>query len=586
VLMRWWAPFAEMVAVRCAGTTIDADAEQDHPGWFCADDDRLAHGVDYELLLDGEAYPDPLARWLPGGVHSPARVFDATRYAWTDGDWEGSTLDDDAVLYELHVGTFTPGGTLDSAAERLPYLVELGISHVELMPLAAFDGVQGWGYDGVALNAVHSPYGGPEALCRFVDRAHELGLAVLLDVVHNHLGPSGNYWDHFGPFFHDRHHNPWGAAVNLDAPGSEDVRHLLVGSASAWLRDFHLDGLRMDAVHELRDSRAKHYLQELAVVVDELSGQVGRPLVLIAESDRNDPRTVTSSALGGLGMSAQWDDDVHHGLHWLLTGETDGYYADFGSLDAVGYALAHGFLHDGRHSTFRGRRHGRRVNFRRTPPTRFVASLQTHDQVGNRAAGERLSALVGADRLAAGAALLLTLPYVPMLFMGEEWGASTPWCYFTSFADPELAAAVTAGRRAEFAGHGWDGEIPDPQDPATFAASVLDWDERRTGRHNDVLQWYRSLIAWRRTVPASGAPYCGSAKDRDGRPSWFAVAVGRRTAVANLGSESVRLPVGPPDAEEGPCVDLCWPDGSVELADSQLILPAGSTAVGRGLLQI
>jgi maltooligosyltrehalose trehalohydrolase len=584
--LRWWAPFAHKVAVSCAAGTIDAEPEPEHPGWFRADDDRLAHGVDYDLHLDGEKYPDPLARWLPTGVHGRARVFDTTLFDWTDSGWAGRPLDGDAVVYELHVGTFTTGGTLDAAAARLPELADLGVSHVELMPLAAFDGINGWGYDGVALNAVHAPYGGPEALCRLVDRAHELGLAVLLDVVHNHLGPSGNYWEHFGPFFHDRHHNPWGAAVNLDAPGSEDVRHLLAGSAIGWLRDFHLDGLRLDAVHELKDDRATHYLQQLSVAVDELAGQVGRPLVLVAESDRNDPRTVTSSSLGGLGMTAQWDDDVHHGLHWLLTGETDGYYADFGSLDATAHALAHGFLHDGRWSSFRGRRHGRRVNFRRTPPTRFVASLQTHDQVGNRAAGERLSQLVGTDRLAAGAALLLALPYVPMLFMGEEWGASTPWRYFTSFADPELAAAVTAGRRAEFADHGWDGKVPDPQDPATFATSVLDWAERDSGDHAALLRWYRALVSWRREVPASGAPYCGSGAGTDGRPAWFGVAAGQRTAVVNLGDTAVRLPLAAADAQGAPQIDLCWPDAAATVTGGKLVLPAGASVVGRGLLQV
>jgi maltooligosyltrehalose trehalohydrolase len=584
VLLRWWAPYAARVAVVAAGQPIEARPEEE-AGWFQADDPRLAHGVDYTLLLDGHPVPDPLARWLPGGVHGPARVFDPTVFAWSDADWTGRPLDPDAVVYELHVGTFTRGGTLDAAAKQLPQLAALGVSHLELMPLAAFDGDRGWGYDGVAFNAVHTAYGGPEALCRFVDLAHESGLAVLLDVVHNHLGPSGNNWDRFGPFFNDALASPWGAAVNLDAAGSAAVRELLMGSAVGWLRDFHLDGLRLDAVHELRDGRARHYLAELAIAVDALAGQVGRPLSLIAESDRNDPRTVTSAALGGLGMTAQWDDDVHHALHWLLTGETGGYYADFGSLDAVAHALERAFLHDGRYSTFRGRQHGRPVDFGRTPPTRFVVALQTHDQVGNRAGGERLAQLVDTDRLAAGAALLLALPYVPMLFMGEEYGARTPWQFFTSFPDADLGAAVTQGRQREFGGHGWEGEIPDPQAPETFEASVLDWEEASRPDGAALLEWYRALISWRREVPATGPPTCRYAGDARGRPRWFAISAGRRSAVANLGDEPVLVAIeSSVDPERDGAVDLVWPPASAAApAGGRLVLPPGATALGRGL---
>ncbi|MDI1289932.1 MAG: malto-oligosyltrehalose trehalohydrolase [bacterium] len=543
--LRVWAPNATEVAVIVGQVRSLMRPDDDRPGWFVAS--APPHCVDYLIAVDDVVRPDPLARWLPEGVHGPSRVYEAGAFAWDDSHWSGRELAGDSVIYELHVGTFTPAGRLDSAADRLEHLVTLGVTHVELMPLAAFDGVHGWGYDGVALNAVHEAYGGPAALHRFVQEAHRAGLAVLLDIVHNHLGPSGNYWDDFGPVFTDAHHTPWGRALNLDGQGSDDVRAILLSSVAGWIVDFHLDGVRLDAVHELHDSRAVPFLEELTASIAVLSAEVGRPLSVIAESDRNDPRTVTTAGDGGLGMTAQWDDDVHHALHWILTGERDGYYADFADAENACRALERAFLHDGRWSSFRGRTHGRPVDFSVTPPQRYVASVQTHDQIGNRARGERLTHLVERDRLAAAAALLMALPYTPMLFMGEEWGASTPWLYFTSF-DEDLGAAVTAGRREEFATHGWpEGYIPDPQDPATVRASVLDWGELDAPDPARLRDWYSELISWHRfDLPSQPLPQCFWNLHADGRPRWWAISRGRYLAIVNLDAVEIAVTVAAP----------------------------------------
>ena len=582
-----WAPDAQLVRALPDGTEPETLRPiPGYPGWFGGGRGWWTDGVEYLLEVNGTVVPDPRARFLPHGVHGAAQVVDPSSFTWTDTAWSGRDLAAGAVVYELHVGTATPEGDLDSAIDVLADLAELGVTHVELLPLAAFDGPVGWGYDGVALNAVHAAYGGPEALNRFVDAAHGLGLAVLLDVVHNHLGPSGNYWARFGPFFTDAHSTPWGPAVNLDDRLSDDVRAILIDSACSWLRDYHLDGLRLDAVHELRDGRARTFLEELADAVADVAASVGRPLALIAESDRNDPRTVTPVAAGGLGMTAQWDDDVHHALHWLLTGETSGYYADFGSCEAVAHALEQAFLHDGSWSSFRGRTHGRPVDWSRVDPWRLVVALQTHDQVGNRAAGERLVALAGIDRAAAGAALLLTLPFTPMLFMGEEWGASTPWCFFSSFPDEDLSRAVTEGRRREFAEYGWDPDtVPDPQDPTTRAMSVLRREERVEGDHARLLEWYRALLALR---SSSGGPGASSADsdahtaggltctweaDASGRPLWFAVHRPGWVAAANFSDVAREVLV-----EGVASVAVSWSGRSL-LSPNGMVLPPGDSVV-------
>ncbi|WP_022916198.1 malto-oligosyltrehalose trehalohydrolase [Ruania albidiflava] len=497
--LRVWAPGAARVQVELSGGR--EDLARDGQWWDLGR--PLAHGQDYAFLVDGQGpFPDPRSPWQPAGVHAASRHFDTTRFPFTDHDWAGRDARG-AVIYELHVGTFTPEGTLAAAASRLPDLAELGVDMVQLMPVAAFEGSRGWGYDGVDLYAVHQAYGGPQALQAFVDSAHGLGLAVSLDVVYNHLGPSGNYLAKFGPYFTDAHQTPWGQAVNLDGPGSAEVRAFIIDNALRWLADFHLDALRLDAVHALIDDSPTHLLAELADAVQDLSAELGRPLSLIAESDLNDAAMVTPTAAGGMGMTAQWDDDVHHAIHAYLTGERHGYYVDFGSAQTLAKALTDVFVHDGTYSTFRGRDWGRPVPAA-TDGLHFVVSTSTHDQVGNRGLGDRPAARLSDAQLAVAAALLLCAPYTPMLFMGQEWAASTPWQYFTDHADPELAEAVRAGRQREFAEHGWqevygrtDITVPDPQDPATMAASVLDWSEASSGRHAKVRDFYQRLIRLR-----------------------------------------------------------------------------------------
>ncbi|MGW0826035.1 malto-oligosyltrehalose trehalohydrolase [Streptomyces sp. NPDC002845] len=572
-----WAPQADRVTLHCAGTTRALEHDPERTGWWTGEAEA-EDGTRYGFALgDGPVLPDPRSRRQPDGPDGLSAVVDHERYAWR-APWAGRALPG-AVLYELHVGTYTREGTLDAAAERLGHLVELGVTHVELMPLCPFPGRHGWGYEGVSLWAVHEPYGGPEALKRFVDRAHELGLGVVLDVVHNHLGPSGNYLPVFGPYFTDTHHTPWGAAVNLDAPGSDEVRAYLIGSALAWLRDYRLDGLRLDAVHALKDTRACHFLEELSTAVDGLSAELDRPLFLIAESDLADPRIVTPRAEGGLGLHAQWNDDFHHALHALLTGEAQGYYEDFARapFKALAKTFTHGFFHDGTYSTFRGRRHGRPLDVTRVAAHRLLGYTQTHDQVGNRAQGDRLSASLSPGLLACAAALVLTGPFTPMLFMGEEWAAGTPWQFFTDHTDPELADAVRRGRRREFAAHGWDeDDIPDPQDPATRDRSCLDWSEPETEPHARVLAWYRELIALRHAQPDLTDPDLADVKvayDVDDR--WFAFRRGDVRVAVNLGKEPAAVPLGGRHAR----VLAAWEPVEVPGANGILMVPGESCVV-------
>jgi maltooligosyltrehalose trehalohydrolase len=534
-----WAPDAANVEVAAGGRRYAMTPDVRH-GWWTGE----GEGEDYGFVLDGEGpFPDPRSPWQPDGVHGLSRTYDHGRFAWTDGAWRGRPLAG-SVLYELHTGTFTPEGTFDSAIERLDHLVDLGVDTVELMPVAAFPGKHGWGYDGVALWAVHDPYGGPEGLKRFVDACHGRGLGVVLDVVYNHLGPSGNYLGRYGPYFTDAHQTPWGPAVNLDRPGSDEVRAFIVENALMWLRDYHLDGLRLDAVHALQDERALHILEELAVAVDGLRAQTGRDMALVAESDLGDPRLVTSREAGGYGLDAQWNDDFHHAVHAALTGERQGYYGDFGSMDALAKTMTRVFFHDGTWSSFRGRSHGRPVDPLRTPGHRFLGFIQNHDQVGNRATGDRISAALSPGLLKVGAGLLLTSPFTPMLFMGEEWGAGTPWCFFTDHVEPELARAVSEGRRREFATHGWASEdVPDPQAPETFRRSLLDWDEREKPPHRELLEWYRALIALRRSCPELTDTRLTEVSARHG-DAWIVVYRGSVRIAANLGAEPVRLPDG------------------------------------------
>ena len=493
-----WGPDLERVRARVAAADHELVRRPD--GWWSGDL-RLDHGTDYAFLLDDDEtpLPDPRSRWQPNGVHEASRVLDHDRFSWTDAGWKGRALRG-SLVYELHVGTFTPGRTFDSAIERLDHLVDLGVDLVEVLPVNAFDGPHGWGYDGVLWGAVHEPYGGPHGFKRFVDACHARGLGVVLDVVYNHLGPSGAYLDRFGPYFAGT--TDWGAGLNLDGPQSDEVRRYVLDNARDWFEHFHVDALRLDAVHALRDTRAYPLLEALAAQTAELSERLGRPLSLVAESELNDPRTVTPRSQHGLGMDAQWADDVHHALHVWLTGETSGYYADFAADDALSKTLRGAFFHDGTWSSFRERTHGRPVDTATVPGTSFVTYVQDHDQVGNRAIGDRLSATASPGRQVCGAALVLLGPFTPMLFMGEEWAAGTPWQFFASFPDPELADAVRTGRRREFGRHGWgESEVPDPMDVATLERSTLRWDEPDQPTHREVLDAYRALAALRRQHP-------------------------------------------------------------------------------------
>ncbi|WP_316520624.1 malto-oligosyltrehalose trehalohydrolase [Kitasatospora brasiliensis] len=539
-----WAPHAaSRVRVEVNGFAYELARCTDRAGWWSGE----APAGDYAFRLDdGPPLPDPRSPRQPHGPDGPSRPVDHAAFHWSTAGRCARALPG-SVLYELHVGTFTARGTFDAAAERLDHLVELGVDFVELMPVCPFPGKHGWGYDGVSLWAVHEPYGGPEGLKRFVDAAHRKGLGVVLDVVHNHLGPSGNHLPAYGPYFTDRHHTPWGSAVNLDAPGSDEVRAYLIGSALAWLRDYRIDGLRLDAVHALADDRAVHFLEELSHEVEKLAVTTNRPLFLIAESDLNTPATTAPREAGGRGLTAQWSDDFHHALHCALTGESQGYYGDFARepIAALAKALTRGFFHDGTWSSFRGRHHGRPFT-----PTghghRLLGYLQTHDQVGNRALGDRVSTGLAPGRLACGAALVLTSPFTPMLFMGEEWGAATPWQYFTDHTDPALAEAVRQGRRREFAEHGWAAEVvPDPQEPATVLRSVLDWTEPRRAPHAGLLDWYRTLIRLRRERPELSDPDLGAVRvEFDEAAHWLVVHRGPYRIAVNLGPEEAALPLG------------------------------------------
>jgi maltooligosyltrehalose trehalohydrolase len=543
-----WAPDAGRVDVEVAGRAVPMSPVGGRPGWWAADADAPA-GTDYAFRLDGgEPLADPRSPRQPYGPDGASRTYDHGAFGWTDDHWRGEPVGG-AVVYELHVGTFTPAGTLDAAIGRLDYLVSLGVTVVELMPVAAFPGEHGWGYDGIGLWAVHEPYGGPDALKRFVDACHGRGLAVFLDVVYNHVGP-GNKLASFGPYFTDVYTTPWGPAVNLDQAWSDEVRSFIVGNALMWLRDYHFDGLRLDAVHAFQDHRAVHILEELAVAVDRLATASRRSLVLVAESDLNDPRLITSRAAGGYGLSAQWDDDFHHAVHALVTGERQGYYGDFGAVAGVAKVLTRAYFHDGTWSSFRNRTHGRPVDTLTTPAYRFVVFDQDHDQVGNRAVGDRLPATLAAHphrdgllRIAAG--LVLTSPFTPMLFMGEEWGADTPWQFFTDHTDPLFADAVSNGRRSEFARHGWAfADVPDPQDKETFLRSKLDWAQPDREPYYSLLDWYRALLTLRRSRPELADPRLDQVQvSYDEAARWLVVHRGALRIAANLGESVVELPV-------------------------------------------
>jgi maltooligosyltrehalose trehalohydrolase len=568
---RVWAPRPREVEVVVGGQRLPMRPAAG--GWWECRAEAAGPGTEYSFRLGGgPPRCDPRSAFQPGGIDGPSRVVDHSAFGWTDQRWRGLPLPG-SVLHECHVGTFSPEGTFDGVIGHLDHLVELGVDAIELLPVAEFSGPRGWGYDGVDLFAPHHAYGGPDGLKRLVDAAHGRGLGVVLDVIYNHLGPAGNYLPEFGPYFSGRHQTNWGAAINFDGPGSDEVRRFVIDNALSWLRDYHCDGLRLDAVHAIRDDSATHILEELAVEVGALAAHAGRPLFLIAESDLNDPRFVRSRDAGGYGLDASWADEWHHALHGVLTGETSGYYEDFGSLPQLVKALRQAWVYDGTYSPHRRRVHGR-------PPagldgSQFVVCTQNHDQVGNRAAGERSGALMSEGRLRVAAALLLTSPFVPMLFQGEEWGASTPFQYFTGHADPELGRTVSAGRRREFAHFGWDPEqVPDPQDPATFERSRLEWAELGKEPHASLLAWHRRLIALRRKFPALTDPRLArTAAECDEDARWLVVRRGPVVVAGNLGGDTWTYPAGR-DARL-----LAASDPRIERTRHSLVLPPDTVAI-------
>ncbi|HEY7165389.1 MAG TPA: malto-oligosyltrehalose trehalohydrolase [Candidatus Binatia bacterium] len=570
-----WAPNAKRVEVEVSRVRIPMKPAPD--GWWLAEIASAEAGSEYAFVLDdGEPLPDPRSSWQPRGVTGPSRIVDHRAFSWTDRNWQPRPLSA-AVIYELHIGTFTPAGTFKSTIERLDSLVDLGITHVELMPVAEFPGDRGWGYDGVDLYAPHHAYGTPNDLKLLVDACHGRGLAVILDVVYNHLGPAGNHLARFGPYFTERYATPWGPAVNFDGPCSDEVRRFFCDNALMWLRDYHFDGLRLDAVHAIIDGSAFHFLEQLACALKELEAETGRHLFLIAESDLNDPRIIRASAVGGYGIDAQWNDDFHHALHTVLTGEQDGYYVDFGSIEDLAKTLKNGFVYDYRYSKFRQRHFGRpRVSL---SGDCLVGYAQNHDQIGNRANGERISHLVHMGKIKIAAALVLASPFVPMLFQGEEWGASSRFLYFTNHQDVELGRAVTEGRRREFATFGWEpSEVPDPQASATFEASKLNWDERQNDPHADILAWHKALIRLRREEPA----LTDGRLDRtqvtfDEAAQWLILRRGPIAVACNLGASSATLPLVPDQELE----ILLASDRRIRLCHGNVELVPDSVAIVR-----
>ena len=547
-----WAPNAKRVDVVLEGDGGSFPLEAGEGGVFTADVAAAKAGTGYRFRLDGgEPRPDPVSRWQPDGVHGASRVVDPSVFRWTDARWKGLEMAD-YIIYELHVGTFTTAGTFDAATERLAELKALGITAIEIMPVAEFPGARNWGYDGVSLYAPHSAYGGPEALRRLVNTAHEAGLAVVLDVVYNHVGPEGNYLPLYGPYFTETYKTPWGPAVNYDGADSTEVRRFVIDNALYWVTEYHVDALRLDAIHGIYDFGARHILQELVERVRAQAAALGRKVQVIAESDLNDPRVIRPPAVGGLGFDAQWSDDFHHAVHALLTGEDKGYYADFGGVDALAKAIGERFAYDGRHSAHRRRRHG--APAADISADHFVICTQNHDQVGNRAAGDRLTTILSFEQQKLAAALLLLSPYVPLLFMGEEYGETNPFQYFVSHGDEKLVAAVREGRKKEFEAFGWGDEVPDPQAEETFARSKLDW--RKPGRspHKELRALYRDLLRLRQMEPALRPGDATVSVRNDAARRWVTVELAPadgNAVVALFNLSESRQPVPLPNDDDG-----------------------------------
>ena len=574
-VFRIWAPRAQTMKLQISGQK-PLDMQGPSPGgwWQLAVEDAGA-GVDYAFLIDDDPtpYPDPRSAWQPKGVHGASRVFDQTAFQWSDKNWHTPPLAS-GIIYELHIGTFSQEGTFDSAIAHLDHLVDLGITHVEVMPINEFAGDRGWGYDGVCLFAVFEPYGGPEGFKRFVDACHTRNLAVVLDVVYNHFGPVGNYTNRFGPYLTDKYHTPWGAAVNFNEGGSDEVRHFFIDNALMWLKDYHCDALRLDATHEFIDRSAVHFMEQLSADVQRLGTMLGKRFTLIAESDLNDPKFVRPIEAHGYGMDAQWSDDFHHSLFTLLWNDPGrGYYDDFGSMDDLVKSLKHVFVFDGNYSGYRHHSHGRPVDG--LSAQRFIGYIQNHDQVGNRAAGERLEHLVGMEAAKVALGLVLTAPFVPMLWMGEEFAASAPFLYFADHEEEEMRRLVSEGRKKDFAAFGWsESDIPDPEAAETFERSRLDWTELGSGKHAEMLHWVKDLIALRRsTVDLNdgdlGHLQIACTPDEKG----LVMRRGSVRVVMYLGEQSMACGL-----EDGETLRLASRDG-IALENGQIVLPKMSLVV-------
>ncbi|MBN1862188.1 MAG: malto-oligosyltrehalose trehalohydrolase [Dehalococcoidales bacterium] len=495
-----WAPLAQKVDVHLVLPQEQVfPLTRDSCGYHEATIEGVEPGYRYFYRLDSERdRPDPASRFQPAGVHGPSEVIDPI-FPWGDRGWSGLPLEE-YIIYELHAGTFTEEGTFEAIIPYLSELRDLGVTALELMPVAQFPGNRNWGYDGVFPFAVQNSYGGPQGLKRLVNACHRGGLAVILDVVYNHLGPEGNYVADFGPYFTERYQTPWGAALNFDGPHSDEVRRFFIENAVYWLTEFHIDALRLDALHAILDISAYPFIEELALRFHEQAKKLKRRAYLIGESAANDARLIRAPERGGYGLDAQWNDDFHHALHVLLTGERNGYYQDFDGLEHLVKAFREGFVYSGQYSQYRQRRHG--VASGDIPAHRFVVFAQNHDQVGNRVQGERLSQLVPFEGLKLAAGIVLLSPFLPLLFMGEEYGEKAPFTYFVSHSEPALIEAVRRGRREEFASFEWPGEIPDPQGEATFLSAKLNHRLRGEGRHHILLEFYQELIRLRKETPA------------------------------------------------------------------------------------
>jgi maltooligosyltrehalose trehalohydrolase len=569
---RVWAPLPKKVEVQVGAEKFPMRPAEN--GWWQSEIPSAKIGDDYGFILDGAGpFPDPRSCSQPNGVHKLSRIVDENNFQWTDKNFS-APLSAASLIYELHLGTFTPGGTFISAIEKLDHLVALGITHAELMPVVEFSGAHGWGYDGVDLFAPHHAYGSADDLKKLVDECHARGLGVILDVVYNHLGPSGNYLAKFGPYFTKKYAPTWGEALNYDGADCGEVRRFFCDNALMWLRDFHFDGLRLDAVHAIYDFSAQHFLEQLKLEVEELAEKSGRKLFLIPESDLNDPRLLRPRERGGYNLAAQWSDDFHHALHTVLILENSGYYRDFGKLEQLAKALQNAFVYDGNYSKHRKRKHG--ASTHGLSGTRFLGYLQNHDQVGNRAQGERSSQLMSAGKLKTGAALVLTSPFVPLLFQGEEWGAATPFLYFTNYEDPELAAAVGAGRCREFAAFGWKAEdVPHPQARETFERSKLNWNELSEPAHAEMFNWHKKLIQLRRAEKDLGDGEMKNVRvDFDEENQWLVVERGSISVACNLAKETRRIPL----RTEGCKLSLAS-ISNVNIGADGVVLPSESVAI-------